>query len=105
MTTPVLVPAVTVVVHPVDRAVHPTYPDGWRWAVMVGGRPPADLDFCANAGMCTTEREADMVGEIAGSAAAKALRMLGLPVRYSFSRLGYDPIPASADNRPLAILG
>lgn len=100
---PVLIPEVTVVVHPVDTTVHPTYPEGWRWAVMVGGVSPADLDHCANAGMCTEEREAAMVGEMCGAAATKALRMLGMPARYSFRRLGYDPIPAEADHRPLGV--
>lgn len=100
--SPPLVPEVTVVVHPVDTTVHPTYPQGWRWAVMVGGRPPADLDFCAGAGLCPTEPLASQDGETAGSTAVKALRMLGVPARYSYLRLGYDPIPAEADQRPLA---
>ena len=91
------------VVHPIDTAVHPTYVPGWRWAVMVGGRPPADLDWCAGAGHAGTESEASVRAEEAASAAVKALRMLGVPVRYAYQRLGYDPIPAEADDRPLAV--
>jgi hypothetical protein len=98
-----LTPEVTVVVHPIDTAVHPSNPPGWRWAVMVGGAPPAQLDFCAGAGWSADASSASVDGETAGSTATKALRMLGVPVRYAFLRLGYDPIPASADERPLAI--
>ena len=93
MTEPVLLPDVTVVVHP--------YLSGWRWAVMVGGRGPADLDYCAGAGHCQTEPLASVEGECSGSTAAKALRMLGVPVRYGYMRLGYDPLPADAMDRPL----
>jgi hypothetical protein len=97
-----LAPEVTVVVHPVDTAMHPTYPSGWRWAVMVGGRPPTDLDCCVNAGHCPTEGEAAVAGEQNGASATKALRLLGVPARYGVLRLSYDPIPAEADDRPLA---
>lgn len=95
-----LTPDVCVVVHPIDREQHPTYPPGWRWAVMVGARPPADLDYCVNAGHATTEAEALLVGEQNGASATKALRLLGVPVRYSVMNLAWDPIPASADERP-----
>lgn len=98
-----LVPEVTVVVHPVDTAAHPTYPAGWRWAVQVGGTGPADLERCAGAGHCPTESEAAFYGEQCGSTAVKALRVLGVPARYGVLRLGYDPIPAEADDRPLAV--
>jgi hypothetical protein len=98
-----LVPEVTVVVHPIDLTQHPSYPPGWRWAVMVGGRPPTDLDFCVNAGHCMTEGEASLVGEQNGASATKALRLLGVPARYGFLRLDHDPIPAEADERPLAV--
>jgi hypothetical protein len=103
LSQPTLVPEVTVVVHPVDVTVHLTYPPGWRWAIQVGGRPPTDLDYCAGAGHCPTESEASMAGEEAGSTATKALRMLGVPARYAYLRLGYDPMPAEADDRPLAV--
>jgi hypothetical protein len=97
-----LVPELTVVIHPVDTTVHPSYPEGYRWAVMVGGVPPTDLDHCANAGHCPTEVEAAFYGEQCGAAAVKALRMLGVPARYGVLTLAYDPIPAEADQRPLA---
>jgi hypothetical protein len=98
-----LVPEVTVVVHPIDLTEHPSYPPGWRWAVMGGGRPPTDLDFCVNAGHCMTEGEASLAGEQNGASATKALRLLGVPARYGFLRLGHDPIPAEAEERPLAV--
>lgn len=98
-----LVPEVAVVVHPVDRAVHPTYPDGWRWAVQVGGGPPNDLDRCVGAGHCLSETAASAAGEEVGSAVTKALRTFGVQVRYSYQRLGWDPIPAEADERPIGI--
>lgn len=101
--TPPLVPEVTVVVHPIDRDAHPTYPAGWRWAVMVGGRPPTDLDFCVLAGHAVSETLASVEGEAVGAAATKALRIFGVPARYGYLRLGYDPIPASADERPLGV--
>jgi hypothetical protein len=98
-----LTPDVTVVVHPVDTTVHSTYPEGYRWAVMVGGVSPTVLEYCANAGHCPTVVEAAFTGEQCGSAAAKALRMLGVPARYGVLTLGYDPIPAEADELPLAV--
>jgi hypothetical protein len=92
-----LPPVVQVLVHPVDTTVHPTYPQGWRWAVMVGSVPPTDLDHCANAGMATTEQEASMLGKIVATAAAKALHMMGVPATSAYRLLDYDPIPAEAD--------
>jgi hypothetical protein len=97
-----LPPVVQALVHPVDRTVHPTYPEGYRWAVMVGGVPPVDLDHCAQAGMCTTLREAEAMGRIVGAAVAKALHMHGIPAASAFRGLDYDPIPAAADDRPIA---
>lgn len=96
-----LIPMVEVLVHPIDQAEHPTYQAGYRWAVMVGGVPVHDLDYCASAGHAEDLNQACVDGETVGAAAARALRMLGIPVCYSFRRLDWDPIPASADNRPL----
>jgi len=93
-----LVPGVTVVVHPIDTASHPTVPAGWRWAVMAGiNIPPADLDRCANAGWCPTKQEAEFEGDTAGVTAVKALRMFGIPAAYALLPLDYDPIPAGCD--------
>lgn len=103
MTEPVLVPEVTVVVHPVDTAVHPTYPQGFRWAVMVGHGSPADTDRCVGALLHSDKTEAGLIGEQAGAAVVKALRMFGIPAQYGVLNLDYDPIPASADERPLAV--
>lgn len=102
-TGPVLVPEVVVVIHPIDMNAHPTYQPGFRWAVMIGGRPPTDLDYCVQAGSESTETLASVIGEMCGAAATKALRLFGCPARYAVHRLGYDPIPAEADERPLAM--
>lgn len=96
-------PTVTLVVHPVDTCVHPSYPEGWRWAVMVDGGP-TDLDACVGALMCTTEAEAALIGEQCVAAVVKALRRFGIPARHGALRLDYDPIPAEADQQPLGAL-
>jgi hypothetical protein len=100
---PVLVPEVTVVIHPIDVGVHPTIPAGYRWAVMVGGVAPSNLDYCAGAGHAADESTAAVEGESHGSTVCKALRLMGAPARYGVLRLGYDPIPAEADHRPLGV--
>lgn len=99
----ILSPDITVVVHPVDTAVHPSYPPGYRWAVMAGGKRPADLDYCVQAGHERNIDMAMMAGESHGAAATKALRLLGIPALYGVLRLAWDPLPAEADERPLAI--
>lgn len=96
-------PNVTVVVHPVDTTVHPSYQPGWRWAVMLGDRPLADVAGCVGALLCSTEAEAGLIGEQAGAAVVKALRAFGVDARYGVLRLDYDPIPAEADERPLGV--
>lgn len=100
---PIITPDVIVIVHPVDQARHPTYPPGYRWAIQVGGQPPADLHYCAQAGHEPTIEAAMIAGESHGAAVVKALRMLGVPARYGLYRLGWDPIPAEGDEYPLAI--
>jgi hypothetical protein len=90
-----LVPEVTVVVHP--------WQGQWRWAVQVGGVPPGDLEHCAGSGILPDEPTASYHGEQAGSTAVKALRALGVPARYGYLRLGYDPLPADAGDRPLGV--
>lgn len=91
-------PVITVVVHEVDTVAHPTVPPGWRWAVMVGDRPPGDLAACANAGWEPDDRSAAVAGETVGAAAAKALRMCGVPADYrGVLLLDHDPIPAGGD--------
>lgn len=95
-------PCITVVVHPVDRKAHPTYPPGYRWAVMAGSRQPADLRYCVNSGHESTIQMASVAGESHGAAACKALRIFGIPAQYSVIELDFDPIPMEADNLPLA---
>lgn len=92
-----ITPSVVVVVHRIDPDAHPTTPPGWRWAVHVGGRPPADLNYCAGAGWAPTEQQAWLDGEQAGSTACRAARMLGVPADYRLLPLDYDPIPAGVD--------
>jgi hypothetical protein len=97
----ILIPAVLVVVHPIDLAEHPSYQPGYRWAVMVGGGNVADLDYCVAAGGMPDQSSALVAGESHGSAACKALRILGVNATYSVSSIDYDPIPNECDNRPL----
>jgi hypothetical protein len=104
---PVVLNAVTVyvVVHPVDRRAHPTVPEGFRWAVMLGPCPPADVRRCANAGWCPDRDEATAEGDQNGATATRALRLAGLNVAYGGAggvqvmQLDYDPV--AADNDPL----
>jgi hypothetical protein len=97
----VLFPEVAALVHPIDSTVHPKS-HGYRWAVMVGGRPPQDMDFCVGANQEPDEMTASVVAEMVGAAVVKGLRLSGVSAHYSFMRMGYDPIPAEADDRPMA---
>jgi hypothetical protein len=99
----VLLDALTVytVVHPIDTAVHPTVPEGFRWAVMVGPCPPGDMSRCANAGWCPTPDEAIAEGDQNGATTTRALRLAGHNVRYGEAvqvmQLDYDPIAPGND--------
>lgn len=101
----ILIRQVTVVVHPIDCDVHPTYPPGFRWAVMVGGVGPAELEFCVNAGHDRTADGAAVTGESHGVAVVRGLRIMNVTAKYAVMRLDYDPIPAEADNVPLVRWG
>jgi hypothetical protein len=92
---------IRVFVHPINTVVHPGQA-GYRWAVHVGAVGPSDLGSCVNAGQEQTELQASVVGEMVGSAATRALRAYGIPTVYSFSLMGFDPLPAAADEYPLA---
>jgi hypothetical protein len=89
-----MTPQITVLVHPIDTVVHPDVPEGFRWAVMVGGAQPHDIDMCAHAGWCPSFSEAAFEGESHGAAAVRALRMFGIPSAYNVLQLPEDPIPA-----------
>ena len=89
--------AVTVFVHAIDTAAHPGTPPGyWRWAIHIG-QTPADLAECVNAGGEPTAQEAHLAGEMVGVAVAKALELVGHPVRYRVVELPHDPIPSGQD--------
>lgn len=89
----------TVVVHPIDTAAHPTNPPGYRWALMLGGAAQANqMDRCANAHWAPTRAEAETEGDRNGASATRVLQMLGTEARYGgVEHLQYDPIPAGAD--------
>lgn len=91
--TVLLGPVVAVHVHPIDTDAHPTVPPGWRWAVVVGDRPPHDLVHTVQAGWAPTESQAWFEGEHCGVAVCKGLRLFGIPVDYRKLRLTTDPIP------------
>lgn len=93
-----LFPEVTLFVHQVDVAAHPTVPAGtWRWAVHVGGGRPDDLRGCVQADGQPTEGDAWLAGEQVAVAVAGALRTFGIPADYRRMRLLRDPVPAGAD--------
>jgi hypothetical protein len=93
---------VDVYIHPISKVTHPTYSASFRWAVMIGGAPPQSLNQCVNAGGCDTYNEASVMGEAVGAAVALALRAYGLDVKYRMIDIPFDPMPAQADDRPLA---
>lgn len=95
----VLLPEVTVYVHEIDTAAHPTYQPGtWRWAVQVGGRPPHELAACVNAGGERSLSTAIDVGDQVAAAVVLALRLFGVPVgRIRHVVLDHDPIPPGHD--------
>lgn len=88
------------IVHPVSTLAHPTYPQGWRWAVMVtrgpypGARDAAEVEATANAGWQPDRAEATSVADQNCATAVQALRKLGMPVEYRAPLvLDHDPIP------------
>ncbi len=88
----------TVVVHPINTEAHPTIPPGYRWALMLGDGPPADLDRCANAHYAPSRQAAELEGDRNGASAIRALQMLGYAARYGgVQHLDHDPIPAGGD--------
>lgn len=94
-----LAPEVTVFAHEIDVAKHPTYgPGWWRWAVMVGGRPPHELEFCATAGGLRSLADALQRGDEVAAGIIHALRIFGHPVKRARSFvLDHDPVPAGGD--------
>lgn len=85
-----------VLVHPIDTAAHPTYPPGWRWAVMIGDGAFSDTSRCANAGWCPTQEEATAEGDQNAATAVAAIQILSAHYR-GVVPLDHDPIPAEAD--------
>ena len=96
-------PKIVVGVHPIDTQVHPTYPPGWRWCVMVGdGAWSETLERCANAGWAHDREEAIRLGDLAGVTVCEAFRLLGGGLQWGgVIVLDHDPIPAENDNEPL----
>lgn len=90
-------PVITLVVHPIDTAAHPTLSPGWRWAVHVGQLDAADPGQCANAGWALNRGTAFLDGETCAATAVRAARLLGTLVRYTQIELDCDPIPPGAD--------
>jgi hypothetical protein len=92
---------VYVVVHPINTAAHPTVPEGFRWAVMLGPCGPGDMSRCANAGWCPDRKRATAEGDQNGATGTRALRVAGLNVRYGEAiqvlQLDYDPVAAGND--------
>lgn len=89
---------VTLVVHPIDTVAHPTYPAGWRWAVMKDHTTVADMRKCCNAGFANTRADALLFGEAVQAAVILALRSEKIPVEYKTSEMAFDPIPAGVED-------
>lgn len=94
-----LAPEVALVVHEIDTSVHPAFGPGvWRWAVHVGGRPPAEVDYCVQAGGERSRGQAIDVGDQVAAAVTQALRIFGVPAGPPrLLLLDHDPIPAGGD--------
>jgi hypothetical protein len=97
-----LVPVVTVLVHPINTERHPNTPAGYRWAVQVGGHPPGDMRFVANAGHTIAKDEALSTGDRCAAAALVALRLFGIPATLQYQELDFDPVP---ENPAVRIIG
>jgi hypothetical protein len=93
------------VVHPIDRQAHPTVPEGYRWAVMLGPCGPGDMSRCANAGWCPTRADAAGEGDQNAATATRALRVAGLNVRYGEAAqvLHLDHDPVAPGNEPVFV--
>ena len=89
---------VTLVVHPVNTTEHPTYPPGYRWAVMVGTTDPTALECSVGAGHAADRRDASLLGETVQAAVSVALGLSGICYREITINLDHDPIPGSADS-------
>lgn len=89
--------SVVLVVHPVDTTEHPTYPPGYRWAVMVGTTDPVALEYCVGAGHSADCQEAALVGETVQAAVSIALGLSGISSHAAAINLDHDPIPGTAD--------
>jgi hypothetical protein len=88
----------TVIVHPIDTAAHPTVPPGYRWAVMVGHAAHDDMRACANAGWAPDRVAAIVEGDQNGATAARVVGLAGGEARYAgVVELPNDPIPAGCD--------
>lgn len=88
-----MTPDVCLVVHPIDHDAHPDIPEGFRYAVMIGGAPPAAIEACAIAGWGPTRKQATIDGDACAAGVVRALRMFGIPAVFRRHNLDQDPIP------------
>jgi hypothetical protein len=88
---------------------HPTVPEGFRWAVMLGPCGPGDMSRCANAGWCPTRDEATAEGDQNGATTTRVLRVAGHNVRYGEAtqvlQLDFDPITPGNDPTVRSLTG
>lgn len=85
------------VVHPIDAAAHPTVGAAWRWGIQIGGKPPGDMTWCAQAGAAPTREEAMDTARMYAATAVQTARMFGVPAELGAVVLDHDPVPAGAD--------
>jgi hypothetical protein len=94
-----LVPVVTAFVHPIDVEKHPDWGSGYRWAVQMGGTDASDMQYCANAGVCSDAGSAMVMADRCAATVVMAFRVLGIHMDISHKTLKEDPLLPS-DNLP-----
>lgn len=82
------------IVHPIDKAKHPTWAGHFRWCVQLGDNP-CDTEAMAQALVADSAWSAARDGEFVALAFIKLLRMIGAPpVDYPGPTfLDSDPLP------------
>lgn len=81
------------VVHPIDKAKHPSWAGTHRWCVQVGA-DPCDVPSMLQAGVSESAAAAARDGDAVAVAVVKALDLAGVPVDWpGVTFLDSDPLP------------
>lgn len=84
---------IRVIVSPIDTSKHHDWGTGYRWAVQVGGMPPEDLKYCANAGKAKSVDDAIFIGDRCAATVVTAFQMFSIKLVLEYTILDHDPIP------------